>query len=74
MTDKRTTLLCIDDHETFLAGWCLYLQNAGYSVQTTHRKKGWNSSLSARSIWFSWITHRHEVAATMKRISPLFAS
>src|SRR5260370_37239215 len=34
MGKERKTLLCIDDHETSLAGWCLYLQRAGYSVQT----------------------------------------
>ncbi len=34
MASKRRTLLCIDDHEESLAGWCLYLQNAGYNVQT----------------------------------------
>ena len=25
-------LLCIDDYETALAGWCLYLQSEGYRV------------------------------------------
>lgn len=28
------TILCVDDYETSLAGWCLYLQSAGYSVTT----------------------------------------
>ena len=28
----RNTLLCIDDHQTALAGWCLYLQGQGYCV------------------------------------------
>jgi CheY-like chemotaxis protein len=31
---SRQTILCVDDYETSLAGWCLYLQNAGYSVTT----------------------------------------
>jgi CheY-like chemotaxis protein len=30
----RPSILCIDNYETSLAGWCLYLQNAGYSVTT----------------------------------------
>ena len=34
MDSKGQTLLCIDDHETSLAGWCLYLQSAGYKVET----------------------------------------
>ena len=28
----RNTLLCIDDHQAALAGWCLYLQGQGYTV------------------------------------------
>ena len=28
------TLLCIDDHQQAVAGWCLYLQSAGYRVET----------------------------------------
>ena len=31
---SRTTILCVDDYETSLGGWCLYLQSAGYSVTT----------------------------------------
>jgi DNA-binding response OmpR family regulator len=29
---KSKHLLCIDDYETALAGWCLYLQEEGYSA------------------------------------------
>jgi CheY-like chemotaxis protein len=29
---KSKHLLCIDDYETALAGWCLYLQEQGYCV------------------------------------------
>ena len=29
---KDKHLLCIDDYETALAGWCLYLQEEGYRV------------------------------------------
>jgi DNA-binding response OmpR family regulator len=28
------TILCIDDHQQAVAGWCLYLQSAGYRVET----------------------------------------
>jgi CheY-like chemotaxis protein len=31
---SRSTILCVDDYETSLAGWCLYLHYAGYSVVT----------------------------------------
>jgi CheY-like chemotaxis protein len=31
---SHLTILCVDDYETSLAGWCLYLPNAGYSVTT----------------------------------------
>lgn len=28
------TVLCIDDHKSAVAGWCLYVQSAGYRVET----------------------------------------
>lgn len=31
---SRSSILCIDDYETALGGWCLFLQNAGFSVTT----------------------------------------
>jgi DNA-binding response OmpR family regulator len=30
----RPTILCVDDYETSLGGWCLYLQSKGYLVMT----------------------------------------
>ena len=36
MDPDQKTVLCIDDYETSAAGWCLYLQNAGYAVQTAY--------------------------------------
>jgi len=32
MSSPGKTLLCIDDHQTALSGWCLYLQGMGYRV------------------------------------------
>jgi CheY-like chemotaxis protein len=32
MSSPGKTLLCIDDHQTALSGWCLYLQGMGYNV------------------------------------------
>jgi DNA-binding response OmpR family regulator len=29
---SQKTILCIDDHEAALSGWCLYFQAAGYRV------------------------------------------
>ena len=29
---KEKTLLCIDDEQVALSGWCLYLQSKGYTV------------------------------------------
>ena len=36
MVPDQKTVLCIDDYETAAAGWCLYLQNAGYAVETAY--------------------------------------
>ncbi len=76
MTDKRPTLLCIDDHETSLAGWCLYLQNAGYNVQTASTPQEGLELFAVRPIDLVLLDYAmpgmngHEVAATMKRIKP----
>jgi CheY-like chemotaxis protein len=34
MARADKTVLCIDDHKSAVAGWCLYLQSAGYRVET----------------------------------------
>jgi CheY-like chemotaxis protein len=36
MVPDQKTVLCIDDYETAAAGWCLYLQNDGYAVETAY--------------------------------------
>ncbi len=76
MTDKRRTLLCIDDHEASLAGWCLYLQNAGYNVQTARTPQEGLELFAVRPIDLVLLDYvmqgmnGHEVASTMKRIKP----
>ncbi len=73
---KRRTLLCIDDHETSLAGWCLYLQNAGYDVQTARTPQEGMELFAVRPIDLVLLDYAmpgmngREVAATMKRIKP----
>jgi CheY-like chemotaxis protein len=34
---SRPAILCVDDYETSLGGWCLYLQGEGYLVTTAMR-------------------------------------
>jgi CheY-like chemotaxis protein len=76
MASKRRTLLCIDDHETSLAGWCLYLQNAGYDVQTARTPQEGLELLAVRPIDLVLLDYvmpgmnGREVAAVMKRIKP----
>ena len=73
---NRQSILCVDDYETSLAGWCLFLQNAGYSV-TTARTAQEGLELFATSpvdlVLLDYVmpdTNGDDVAATMKRIKP----
>ena len=73
---RHKTLLCIDDEANALAGWCLYLQGAGYIVMgaaspaeglqvfaTTH--------IDAVVLDYSMPDQNGDgVAATMKKIKP----
>ena len=76
MANKRRNLLCIDDHEASLAGWCLFLQNAGYSVQTARNPQEGLELFAVRGIDLVLLDYAmpgmtgNEVAATMKRIKP----
>jgi CheY-like chemotaxis protein len=73
---SKPTILCVDDYETSLAGWCLYLQSAGYSV-TTARTAQEALELFAVSpvdlVLLDYVMPDRdggEVAATMKQIKP----
>jgi DNA-binding response OmpR family regulator len=66
----------VDDYETSLGGWCLYLQSAGFSV-TTARTAQEGLQLFAVSpvdlVLLDYVLpdiNGDEVAATMRRIKP----
>jgi CheY-like chemotaxis protein len=70
------TILCIDDYETSLAGWCLYLQNAGYSVMTARTAQEGLERFSVSAVDLVLLDYAMpesnggDVAATMKQIKP----
>jgi CheY-like chemotaxis protein len=74
MKQRRHKLLCIDDHEVSLAGWCLYLQNAGYSVETARSAQEGLELFATRPVDLVLLDYAmpemngSEVAAAMKRI------
>ena len=76
MSAGQKTLLCIDDHKPSLAGWCLYLQGAGYSVETAHGAQEGLQLFATQPIDLVLLDYAMpeadggEVAATMKRIKP----
>jgi len=73
---KRPTILCVDDYETSLAGWCLYLQNAGYSVTTARTAQEGLERFAVSPVDLVLLdyampdTNGDDVAMTMKRIKP----
>ncbi len=72
----RPTILCVDDYETSLAGWCLYLQNAGYSVTTARTAQEGLERFAVSPVDLVLLDYAmpdsngDDVAATMKRIKP----
>jgi CheY-like chemotaxis protein len=72
----RPTILCVDDYETSLAGWCLYLQNAGYSVTTARTAQEGLERFAVAPVDLVLLdylmpeSNGDDVAATMKRIKP----
>jgi CheY-like chemotaxis protein len=70
------TILCIDDYETSLAGWCLYLQNAGYSVTTARTAQEGLERFAVSPVDLVLLDYAmpdmngDDVAATMKGIKP----
>jgi len=73
---SQSTILCVDDYETSLGGWCLYLQNAGYSVTTARTAQEGLERFAVSPVDLVLLDYAmpdsngDDVAATMKRIKP----
>lgn len=73
---SRPTVLCVDDYETSLAGWCLYLQGEGFSVITARTGQEALEVFAVSRVDVVMLDYAMphlngaEVAATMKRIKP----
>ena len=73
---SRPTILCVDDYESSLAGWCLYLQNAGYSVTTARTAQEGLERFAVSPVDLVLLdylmpeSNGDDVAATMKHIKP----
>jgi DNA-binding response OmpR family regulator len=78
LPDQRDspTILCVDDYETSLGGWCLYLQSVGYSVITAQTAQEGLQLFAVSPVALVLLdydlpdSNGHEAAATMKRIKP----
>lgn len=76
MVPDQKTVLCIDDYETAAAGWCLYLQNAGYAVQTAYTSEEGLQLFATTTIDLVLLDYAMpemnggELAETMKRMKP----
>jgi len=70
------SILCVDDYETSLAGWCLYLQNAGYSVTTARTPQEGLERFAVAPVDLVLLdylmpeSNGDDVAAMMKRMKP----
>lgn len=70
------TILCVDDYDTSLAGWCLYLQNAGFSVTTARTAQEGLERFAVSPVDLVLLDYSmpdfngDEVAVIMKRITP----
>jgi CheY-like chemotaxis protein len=70
------SILCVDDYETSLAGWCLYLQSAGFSVTTARTAQEALELFAVSPLDLVLLdysmpeTNGDVVAETMKRIKP----
>ena len=72
----RPSILCVDDYETSLGGWCLYLQSVGFSVTTARTAQEGLQLFAVSPVDLVLLDYAlpdsngDEVAATMKRIKP----
>jgi two-component system cell cycle sensor histidine kinase/response regulator CckA len=70
------SVLCVDDYETSLAGWCLYLQSVGFSVTTARTAQEGLHLFAVSPVDVVLLDYAmpdsngDEVAAMMKRIKP----
>jgi CheY-like chemotaxis protein len=75
VTDRKT-ILCIDDYETSAAGWCLYLQNAGYAVETANSAMEGLQLFATRPVDLVMLDYKMpetdggQLAVSMKRMKP----
>ena len=76
MDPSQKTVLCIDDYKTSAAGWCLYLQNAGYAVQTAYDPQEGLQLFGTSAVDLVLLDYAMpemnggEVATSMKRMKP----
>jgi CheY-like chemotaxis protein len=73
---RQKTLLCIDDYQNALAGWCLYLQGAGYCVAGASSAQDGLEIFATRQVDIVVLDYAMPevtgdiVAATMKKMKP----
>jgi CheY-like chemotaxis protein len=73
---SRPSILCVDDYEPSLGGWCLYLQNAGYSVTTARTAQEGLERFAVSPVDLVLLDYLmperngDDVAAMMKQIKP----
>lgn len=76
MDPGQKTVLCIDDYKTSAAGWCLYLQTAGYAVETAYDPQEGLQLFATSAVDLVLLDYSMpemnggEVAATMKHMKP----
>jgi CheY-like chemotaxis protein len=75
-SNGRPTILCVDDYETSLFGWCLYLQSEGYLVTTAQTAQEGLQLFAVSPVDLVMLDYAlpdsngDDVAAIMKRIKP----
>ncbi len=70
------SILCVDDYEPALGGWCLYLQKAGFSVTTARTAQEGLQLFAVSPVDLVLLDYAmpdsngDDVALTMKRMKP----